>query len=276
MKDQTVKSKRALTGPGARLIVATVAGGCLAVVLAAPQGYPPTGGPSLRLEPTAAMAVLERDARLAEAAPDDGLTQALYESYLAHGEAEVGEGESEQAFRDRNQQIRTQLAAVRDAHGDEGVQALRAQAVEGLADALAGRDSDEAGRLGAFPRMLERYGVMRDGQRRAPELVLRALFSARWNGIMGLELTDGFEAVEHQAYWGWLALTESEVPPERRRSAIRAFVEYDGLDSLEASAWSAFQSGEYARAAREYQAASELTGNLRLRNHAIASQALIE
>lgn len=274
MASDKVKS-RELSGPGTRLILTSVAAGCVAVLLSLPQGVLPRSAPTLRFDPIAASDARSATAEAANAATGWETDSPLWELYQAQGLAEIGEGESAEEFESRARSIRTIVAQIRSDEGEEAIDSLRAQIVEGLDGALRGQRDDEGAFLGTFPRMLERYGAMEDGERVAPDIVLRALFAARFNGIVGLELTEGFSDVEEQGYWGWLALGATGAPRERRLQALDAYVEAGGLDGDEAMAWFAYEDGNYANAARLY-ARGGASGNLRLRNHAIACQELIE
>lgn len=229
----------------------------------------------LRFDPSAVSAALRATSEAANAASGWSTDSPLWPLYEAQGLAEIGEGESEEEFETRSQSIRTAVAQVREERGDEAIASLRAQVVEGLDGALRGGRDDEGAFLGSFPRMLERYGAMRDGERVAPDIVLRALFAARFNGIMGLELTEGLSDVELQGYWGWLALGAADVPKERRAQALGAYLEAGGLDGDEALGWFAYEDGDFVSAARFYGRGGE-AGDLRLRNHALACQTLIE
>lgn len=274
MASDKVKS-RELSGPGTRLILTTVAAGCAAVVLSLPQGVLPRSAPPLRFDPAAVNAARTATSEAADTAAGWESDSPLWALYEAQGLAEIGEGESEEEFETRSRSIQTTVAEAREEGGDEAIVALRAQVVEGLDGALRGDRDDEGAFLGSFPRMLERYGAMQEGERVAPDIVLRALFAARFNGILGLELTEGLSDVELQGYWGWLALGAVDVPKERRGQALGAYVEAGGLDGDEALGWFAYEDGDYASAARFYGRGGD-AGNLRLRNHAIACQSLIE
>ena len=245
------------------------------MLLSLPQGVLPQAGPSLRFDPAALSAARQANAEAAAAASGWETDSPLWTLYEAQGLAEIGEGESEEEFEARARTIRETVAQVREERGDAAIAGLRAQVVEGLDGALRGERDDEGAFLGTFPRMLERYGAMRDGERVAPDVVLRALFAARFNGIMGIELTEGLSGVELQGYWGWLALGAEDAPKERRLEALGAYTEAGGLDGNEALGWFAYEDGDYANAARFYARGGE-AGNLRLRNYAIACQSLIE
>lgn len=244
-------------------------------MLSLPQAVMPHAAPSLRFDPSELRAARSANAAAADSADGWETDSPLWPLYEAQGLAEIGEGESEEEFEARAHSIQTAVAQVRREGGDDALAALRAQVVEGLDGALRGHRDDEGAFLGTFPRMLERYGALRDGERVAPEIVLRTLFAARFNGIMGLELTEGFSNVELQAYWGWLALGAQDAPQELRAQALDAYIEAGGVDGDEALGWFAFEAGDYTNAARFYARGGD-AGNLRLRNHAVACQNLIE
>ena len=125
--------------------------------------------------------------------------------------------------------------------------------------------------VGSFPRMLDRYGLLREGVIIAPRFVARTLFKARWNAVAQRSLTDGLERVELQAYWGWLALGAHNVEPHRRVPAAEAYAEAAGRHATEARAVLAFETEQPATSADLFAAAYRQSGNLRVRNHALAA-----
>ena len=266
-------SSRRLTGPGARLIVATVTFGCLGVVLTSPAYIAPDHAPPLRFDPNEVEAVLSNGA---SELPSNDEAARLWSLYEAQGRAEAGEGEAEDEFEQRRNEIGEAKRALVEAHGESALSSMRSYAMSRLDVAMGGGVDAEGALLGSFPRILERYGAMRDGRATAPPIVLHALFAARFNAIMQLEPLDGLSAVEVQAYWGWLAVTSASIPTDRRVEAARAFVDAGGEPSSEVAAWLNFTMGEYGAAARRYQAAAEERDDWRLRNHALAAQSMIE
>ncbi|MEM6958645.1 MAG: hypothetical protein AAF645_23380, partial [Myxococcota bacterium] len=229
--------------------------------------------PRLWLDVDAVAAVLDADARAAEASLDEA-AEALWTLYEAQGRAEAGEGESEDDFAQRRRDLRTAVAAVeasaRDSNSDGAadgttLRELRGRVSHGLGPALAGERSDEEAFLGTFPRMLERYG-------HPPSFVARTLFVARFNGIVDRPLTEGMSDVELQAYWGWLVFGAEDAPMPQRLSALTPYEDAGG-EASEARAWLALRAGDALRAARLYGAAAEASGSLRLRNYALACEA---
>lgn len=260
------------------MIVAVSAAGCAGLLLTLPQAVVPTGPPELVFPPGALDSVEERDRELAASVRAGDASDRLRALVREQGRAEVAEGESEEAFAARREAVAAVVQEIVESEGVEAIAALRAEAVLGLDDALDGRldREEEEAALGSFPRMLDRYGAHAEGVQVAPPLVVRALFAARWNAIAGRELTEGFSDEELAAYWGWLALGAEDAPPQMRAEALAAYARAGGPNASEAQAWEAFARGDMVQAAALYRRASESTGDLRLRNHALAAQALVE
>lgn len=266
-----VKAGR-VTASGTRLIVAAMAAACCAVLLALPQAVFPREGPGLALDPGAVREVLRREEQLEPVAGPE--VERLAELYGAQGRAETSEGEPREEFEARVRALAEAVEALRARAGDEALAALRAQALRELEPALAGEldPSEEEAFLGSFPRMLERYGAMKDGRLVAPFFVARTLFKARWNSIHRLPLTDGFAPIELQAYHGWLALHAHDAPAAQRLAALEAYAEAGGAGVAEARAYFAALAGRPAEAVVRYGELWEEHGDLRARNHALAIQ----
>lgn len=216
------------------------------------------------------------DERLADSVPDAPDVAELRALFLEQGRAEVGEGETAETFQARGQTLLQKARSVRSAHGTEALHALRAEAMQALAPAMAGeleQDEEEA-RLGSFPRMLERYGVTVGGEVRAPKRVVRALYLARWNAIHRLELTDGMAREDEQAYWGWLALHAEDAPLARREEAARRFLAAGGHAANEAVGIYALRRGRPTEASERFARAHEMTGSFRVRNHGLAAMSV--
>ena len=264
--------ERRMTPSGARLIVAVTAAGCAAVLLAIPQPVIPTEGPGLRLDRSAVSAVL--DAESNAPAPSGEHVTKLLELHAEQGRVERTEGESRQAFAARERAIREAIAQL----SDDEIDALRARAMQRLGPALAGEvsEDEQAEVLGSFPRMLERYGAARDGEVVAPDFVVRTLYKGRWNGIHRRELTEGFAQVELQAYWGWLALHAESAPLGRRLEGLELYRRAGGGHADEARAYLAFRNEQEARASATYAEIFESRGDLRARNHALATGVQLE
>ena len=267
---------RGLTESGAKLIVVAVAAGCAGLLLAMPQPVTPTEMPALVLDPGAMEEVRSLDRQRAAQTPGDETSARLLALYRAQGRAEAAGAEERQAATERGVALQRATDAFIAAHGSDALGTLRAKAATDLPEALAGRldADDEQAVLGSFPRMLERYGLTRDGAIVAPPFIVRTLFVARFNAILRRPLTEGFAPVEAQAYWGWLALETPDAPIERRQSALEAYAAAGGAGVAEARAVLAFEAGDGPRASHAFTALYEETGVLRYRNHAMAATQL--
>jgi hypothetical protein len=264
-----------MTRSGARLILASTAASCAAFLLCLPQPVPPSELPGLSLDSAAAAAALAEDEALAARAPHDATSERLRALGAVERRARAIQSDDQRARR-------AAADAVRAAHGEEALAALRAEAADLAEEALAGALGPEAAgaALGTFPALAERYGLLERGAKgakgairvEAPRLVVRALFEAQWNTRFGLGATEGMSAVEEQAYWGWLALEARDAPVALRESALDALAEVGGEGVEEARAALAFARGDYADAFLRYKALYEATGVLRFRNHATAAE----
>jgi hypothetical protein len=157
--------------------------------------------------------------------------------------------------------------------GVDAIRSLRAELLLQLPAALAGLEDEEqdAAMLGVFPRMLARYGLTRDGVVVGPAFVVRVLYAARFNVILGLPPTSDFAPVELRAYWGWLALGSEDVNPVRRMDALQRYADAGGEHVLEARAALLLALGRGMDASHLYEEGYRRTGNMRLRNHAMAA-----
>jgi hypothetical protein len=243
-----------------------------------PRAVPVVEPPSLTLDRTEARRVRERDRSLAEAAPRSEATRALERLIREQNLAEVGAGEPAGTFDARRLELARAVERVRADHGVDGLEALRAVAAEGVDRALDGgmASGEQDALLGSFPRVGARYGLWHDGHRLAPRFVVRTLFKARWNALVGLEPTEKLAPAEELAYWGWLALHAPVADVTRREEAL---VRYGALGSKgvhEAQAWMAHRAGRPAEAARWMALAHEANGGVRLRNHTLWLMAAVE
>ncbi|MDH5491673.1 MAG: hypothetical protein OEY14_06955, partial [Myxococcales bacterium] len=223
-----------LTNSGAKLIAASLAACGAALMLSLPRPVGPRELPTLRLDRRAVRASLARDEALALAAPRSSAADRIRALIRAWGEAEASFDAAPSSARER----RGLLRALQEAEGGRALPRLRAEALQGLEGALAAAPGSPESRelLGAFPQALERYGAMRGEERLAPAFVIRSLYAARWNAILDLELLDGFDRVQEQAYHGWLGLHASGAAPARRGEALAAFAALGGEDGIEALA----------------------------------------
>jgi hypothetical protein len=171
-----------------------------------PRTVAPQEAPGLELDDAASLAVIRRDVELASRVPATDKAQQLKRMFLDQGLAERTGGETEGAVRARSQNRASLIRTVSEADRGPLLERLRAWAtvsfdelVEGFPHserrwgvpspvqfAARGIDTKREDLLGSFPEMLERYGLMINGTLRAPELVARTLYKARWNAIHGI------------------------------------------------------------------------------------------
>lgn len=262
-----------MTPSGAKLLAVILACGCAGIWLSLPRPVPPYEPPSLTLDGAAVQRVLATDRRGAGDAPRGEAVFALEALIREQGRAELGPGETPTAFQGRRAALERTAARVTREHGPNALAALRARATERLPQALAGglEEDERDALLGTFPRMLERYDLVVNGERLAPPFVVRTLFKARWNGIVGLDLTAGLAPVERRAYWGWLALHAASAPIAMRQGALDAYAAAGGSRVAEARAVLSYREGDVERAAHWMGRAHAQHGGLRLRNHALAT-----
>lgn len=212
------------------LLVTAVA--CAFVLLARPRLVVPAALPPLVLDRDAVNACLAADRKDAASAPKSAGLDAMYQGFLAEGEAERS-GTVDLDDARRRQDIFANLALIElERAGADAKRKLRAYAVEQYMKARAGTLKDEkeqSGLLGSFDKQLERYGLAgSDGKLIAPVLSVRAMYKARWNIIHALDRTDGLTPIEIQAFEGWIALHGLSTPPEVRAKSARAFYEAGG------------------------------------------------
>ena len=177
-----------------------------------------------------------RRGSLRGALPDDAMSRELREALLEQGRAEAAGGEPRGRATARLARIRELAGALVRDHGEQGLLALREDflaSYEALWDAQQrGQRPDPqrvAGQVGAFGRMLERYGLVREGSLVAPRFVVRVLYRARFHALVGRPLTWEMSRWERQAYYGWLAFHAEAADPSMRLDALRAFAEAAGL-----------------------------------------------
>lgn len=272
--DSSEGGGRRLSAELVGLVLAVSIPAGLIALWASPRPARPAEMPALVLPaPEVAAAIAAQDALAAEAVDSEEETQRR-RLYLAQGLAEVRMDDSPEQYEARASGL-TQLARMIAARDPHELAAARARDVTRMLPALRAEGdldaTERAQELGVFPRMLERYGAIVDGRRIAPELVVRTNFLARWNGIHGLVLTDGMGPVELRAYYGWLALEGGEAPVGMRREAVEAYAAVGGTRVWEARGMLAYEAGEMAEAHAAFAQAADLTGSLRLRNHALAA-----
>ena len=263
-------ARRRFTPSGNRLIVAVGVASCAGLLLTFAHPAAPTP-PVLAFDPArvAEVELADRE-RLANAdAEPTGPAAEVWQLYHQAGEAEVGT-ESREEFAARQRAMADALSELRDARGDGAVATLRSRALAELQAALAGElDGDSEGAaLGSFPATTEGYGLFEGGEPVAPPFVIRTLFAGRFNGILGLELTDGMTEIEEKAYWGWLAVEVPDPPPALHVRAMERLGAVAPDLARELRAYRALEAGHGAEAAALYGRLP----TLRARNAAMAAQ----
>lgn len=258
----------------ARVLAAALAfaipGGTAALWLA-PRPATPAEPPALVIPRVRTEAALAEIARLAATAPDEreGDLARRRELYLAHGLSEARPRSTPGVARTRDEE----LAALASRLAESGtLDAVRARDVERTVAALAtpGEAPSRLGEVGALPRLLAEWGAVRDRRRVAPRLVVHALAWARWNGVHRRPLDEGMSATLLLAYHGWLALHGPSVGTDLREDALDAYVRAGGGRGLEARGFLLLARGDARSAQLAFEAAYEASGNVRLRNHALA------
>ena len=275
-----------LTPSGARLTVTIIGCACSIAVLTLPKAVLPSEMPRVQVSPGAFAAAVARDEALAAAAPTGPAADRLRLLLDVQGNAEAGTAESMEETEERSRALRRLRALIEQEGAGDGEPeagqdgqperiraALRAQAVLRFWPALRGEaeDAEERATLGSFPRMLDRYGAVRDGRLIAPRLVIHALYKARFNHLVGVEPTDGFDAEELRAYWGWAATHAPESRPALRRRAVRQYAMADESNAREIVAVDAVRDGRPAVASRMFTRLYEDTGLLRYRNYSLGA-----
>jgi len=211
------------------------------------------------------------DARAAMSALSEPTGEAADRRRASFREVNIAEHEANDypgQARLRRDQLLEAVRAVVEAHGEEAVAAMRAADVERGMEALAGGvpPGEAVAEVGAFLRMMERYGMASGGAQTAPDFVVRTALMARWNAVHGRELTDGFGPIHQRAYWGWLALHAGSAPIELRMSALDRYTEAGGTRADEARGVIAYEEGDLAGAHVAFERAHARRGGFRLRN----------
>ncbi|MCB9593718.1 MAG: hypothetical protein H6719_13375 [Sandaracinaceae bacterium] len=236
-----------------------------------PQPAPPMEVPPLTLAPNEVRAALAARAALEEpTGPEADARRAIYrETNVAEHEATDYPGQAQL----RRERLVEALSALVTAAGEDAIPATRHADVERALLALRGElpDDERTDELGGFVRMMDRYSMAAEGRQIAPMFVVRTALAARWNAIHGRPLTEGFEPIELQAYWGWLALHAVNAPAERRFEALEHYAAAGGPRAAEARGVLLFEAGEGEAASEAFVEAFEAAGTFRLRNHAIAA-----
>jgi hypothetical protein len=263
-----------LPEPIAAVLLLVIACGCASVLLAMPRPHAPDELPNLSLPEAEVQKVIASDEHDARDAPKTARAQALQALLLKHGRTESEGLEEAESYKQRRTALAEAYAALAAEVGESKALKLRSQAVQQLEQALALKlpAADATALLGAFPNVLAREHVTRDGLVVAPEFVVRTLFKARWNLLCGLQPAHAFAPVERRAFFGWQALHAERVAVPHRIDALEIYAKVGGTDTDEALGVLMLRSGNPREAERAFESAYRKTGSLRLRNALLAAR----
>ena len=258
----------ALVAWGMLTVVATV-------ILVWPRPVAPREMPLLRSDSGAVSAVLAKEDALIARAPTSEAATNLRALIRTHNTAEGVGHEDPQTAAVRNANLVSLRADVQREAGDDGVEALRAQAIDELESFVASHPNENRRELvGTFPEVMERYGVTLRGSLRAPAFVLRTLFKARWNNVVGLAPVWRLSPVEKQAYFGWLAIGAESASNADRLRGLSEYHTAGGAHANEVEGVLAWRTEEYERAGESFRRALDEQFSIRLRNHEVAANTL--
>lgn len=246
---------------------------CAALLIGWPRVVEPELLPALALPAAEVQAVVAQDGRDAARAPKSALADELRALLSEQGASEVRGSEATESYRARRERMSAGCTALAAAAGEPAVRALRAQAVQRLEDALAGRLPVDQARLalGAMPSVLAREGAARDGTLLAPHFVLRTLYKARINLLFGRKPEHDFAPVERLAFFGYQSLHAQRLPILRRVEALRAYAQQGGQRADEALGVLLYFNGEPVEAFEVLGSVAAHGGGLRARNYAAAA-----
>jgi len=247
---------------------------CAALLIGWPRGVAPELMPTLALQPGEAQAVIAQDARDAAQAPKSALADELRTLLSEQGASEVRGSESRETYTDRRARLASRCTMLVTGLGEPAARALRAEAVQRLEDALAGRLPVDQARivLGAMPSVLAREGAARDGTLMASKFVLRTLYKARINLLFGRKPEHDLSRIERQAFFGYQALHAQRLPIVRRVEALRAYEHEGGAHADEALGVLLYLNGEPIEAAEVLASVAKHGGGMRVRNYAAAAE----
>jgi hypothetical protein len=218
-----------------------------------------------------ARATLDANAReAASALADDDMTEARRRTlYLEQGMNEARPSATPQAARLRDEEL-AQLAIELEQAG--ALEAIRARDVDRTMSALraSGDAPERLGEIGSLPEALVRYGAVVEDRRVAPVIVVQSMAWARWNGIHQRPLTEGMDRTMLRAYHGWLVYYGPTEGTDLRDGALVELVRAGGLRGLETEGFLRLSRNDRPGAQLAFEAAYEASGNVRLRNHALA------
>lgn len=260
-----------MTPSGATLILTVVATSCVAVLLGMPRPLEPTELPALVVTRSMEARARARDERLARS-----LTDSPELTRVRRLLDETARGETRrEAFGTADARRRSMDAAVGallQRRGAGPLDALRARATLDALDALDRTlpEAERTRRLGRFMDALVQYGAYRDGARFAPRGVVRVMFMARVNAMLGRLPTSGFSREEQRLFWGWLALHAEGAPIDLRMRALGNYGDLGGTNAAEAAGVMLYKVGEQRESARAFEVLFARNGSLRARDAALA------
>jgi hypothetical protein len=262
------QTDRGVAGPALHwlFLVAAVCALGLALV---PRALAPIELPALTLSAADVRAVRAQDARRAAAAPSDGAAAELMTTYLEFGRSEVSALEDPQLMQQRRRLLHRLYQRVLAERGEEAALGLRESALAKFEDALESRLPRDQIKsvLGIFPTVLAQHRATQDGLEVAPHFVIRSLYKARWNRMVGLDLDYGFAPVEQIAYYGWLGLHADNLSLDLRRRMLFKYAAAGGAHAAEAQGVLAFLDQDYVHALQALTQAYAELPSLRLRNY---------
>jgi hypothetical protein len=266
----TEGSSRPWLSAGVALYVSfALAVACALVLAFLPRSIVPSEMPALTLPAAEVAQVLRDDARRAAAAPKTDPANELVRMFVEFGKSEIAALENPPLASQRRHLLHHAFDRVVAAHGTEGAQALRELLLARFESALDLQlpAKQASALLGVFPNVLEQHKVLQDGEEVAPHFVMRTLYKARWNHLLGLDVDWNFVRIERVAYFGWMGLHADNLPLDARRQALQKYAAASGPHADEALGVLAFLDKDYAHAVEALARAQAREPGLRLRNY---------
>jgi hypothetical protein len=264
-------SSRTLPAPAGPALhwLFVVAAACALALAYMPRALTPIELPALTLSAAEVQAVSAADARSAAAAPSGGAAAELMTAYLDFGRSEISALEDPQLMQQRRRLLHRIYERVVAEHGQAAALALRELALTKFEAALDSRLPPDQIKsvLGIFPTVLAQHRATDDGLELAPHFVIRSLYKARWNHMVGLDLDFGFAPVEQVAYYGWLGLHADNLSLDVRRRMLFKYAAAGGAHAAEAQGVLAFLDQDYKHALDALTQAYAELPSLRLRNY---------
>ena len=260
--------------PTAKVAVAVA---CTLVVLLLPAAVVPAEYPRLTFDPAAVEEVFAHDAALARSAPSSEAVDRLRSLEYDRAELETTPHRADGSMERMMASVRYAVRQVTLQDGPGAIAALRAQAVEQVIPALRGDLTPEVEHhvLGSFPTIVDRYDLAEGGKLVAPPIVIRSLYKAVWNFAHNQPPTEGFAAIEREAYWGWLLTHGGEdIPAGLEQHAVTELMKATPSPvAREIVGVHALRRGSTTVAAQLFDRLWDETHQLRFRNYAAAARA---